>query len=97
MEGSRAAARDALNDCIAQLEQVVPHARMGEPITLHAVTPYPQVMETTFGREVRSSQYIFQLFLILVPKLWFAGLHAIHHWSMVRLCLLPHHASANFF
>ncbi|KAM5538273.1 hypothetical protein V8D89_008160 [Ganoderma adspersum] len=68
MENSRTAARDALNECIAQLQQVVPHAKWSGPITLHAVTPFPQVMETTFGRE-----------------LWFAGLHAIHHWSMVRV------------
>ncbi|KAI1797637.1 hypothetical protein LXA43DRAFT_876858 [Ganoderma leucocontextum] len=68
MENSRAAARDALNECIAQLHQVVPHAKWSGPITLHAITPSPQVMETTFGRE-----------------LWFAGLHAIHHWSMVRV------------
>ncbi|KAH9921993.1 uncharacterized protein BXZ73DRAFT_51534 [Epithele typhae] len=68
METSRTAARETLNDCIARLQEVVPQARMGQPITLHAVTPYPQVMGTTFGRE-----------------LWFAGLHAIHHWSMVRV------------
>ncbi|PIL29622.1 hypothetical protein GSI_08259 [Ganoderma sinense ZZ0214-1] len=68
MENSRTAARDALNDCIAQLQQVVPQAKWSGPITLHAITPFPQAMETTFGRE-----------------LWFAGLHAIHHWSMVRV------------
>ncbi|RPD63212.1 hypothetical protein L226DRAFT_527985 [Lentinus tigrinus ALCF2SS1-7] len=68
MEVSRDAARGAFIDCIAQLQNVVPKSRMAEPITLHAVTPFPQVMETTFGRE-----------------LWFAGLHAIHHWSMVRV------------
>ncbi|KAI0374434.1 hypothetical protein BV20DRAFT_936190 [Pilatotrama ljubarskyi] len=68
MESNRKAAMDALNDAIARLHEVVPTARMAEPITLHAVTPYPQVLETSFGRE-----------------LWFAGLHAIHHWSMVRV------------
>ncbi|KZT74857.1 hypothetical protein DAEQUDRAFT_720038 [Daedalea quercina L-15889] len=68
MESSREAARDALNAAIEQLNQTVPKARMEEPITLHAITPYPQVVQTTFGRE-----------------LWFAGLHAVHHWSMVRV------------
>ncbi|KAI0963179.1 hypothetical protein AcW1_000333 [Taiwanofungus camphoratus] len=68
MESSRQAAQEALDEAIAQLEKVVPHAKMDEPITLHAVTPFPQVVQTTFGRE-----------------LWFAGLHAIHHWSMVRV------------
>ncbi|KAI0662572.1 hypothetical protein C8Q70DRAFT_959621 [Cubamyces menziesii] len=68
METSRKAAVDALNEAISRLQEIVPSARMQEPITLHAVTPYPQVLETTFGRE-----------------LWFAGLHAIHHWSMIRV------------
>ncbi|KAI0823013.1 hypothetical protein BC628DRAFT_1365600 [Trametes gibbosa] len=68
MESQRKAAADALNDAITQLQAVVPTMNMTEPIILHAVTPYPQVLETTFGRE-----------------LWFAGLHAIHHWSMVRV------------
>ncbi|PCH33396.1 hypothetical protein WOLCODRAFT_135113 [Wolfiporia cocos MD-104 SS10] len=68
METSRQAARDALNAVINQLGRVVPKAQMNAPVTLHAITPYPQVVQTTFGRE-----------------LWFAGLHAIHHWSMVRV------------
>lgn len=53
MESQRKAAADALNEAIAQLHEVVPTANLAEPITLHAVTPYPQVMETTFAREVR--------------------------------------------
>ncbi|OCH96651.1 hypothetical protein OBBRIDRAFT_809126 [Obba rivulosa] len=68
METNRTAAREALLETIAQLEEVVPTVSMGELVTLHAITPYPQVMQTTFGRE-----------------LWFAALHAIHHWSMVRV------------
>ncbi|EPS99120.1 hypothetical protein FOMPIDRAFT_125744 [Fomitopsis schrenkii] len=68
MESSREAARDALYATIEQLKEIVPNARMEDPITLHAITPYPQVVQTTFGRE-----------------LWFAGLHAVHHWSMVRV------------
>ncbi|KZT06359.1 uncharacterized protein LAESUDRAFT_726188 [Laetiporus sulphureus 93-53] len=68
MESSREAALEALITTIGRLERVVPTSRMDEQITLHAVTPYPQIMQTTFGRE-----------------LWFTGLHAIHHWSMVRV------------
>ncbi|KAI0639147.1 hypothetical protein C8Q77DRAFT_1079714 [Trametes polyzona] len=68
MESQRKAAADAFKEAIAQLHEVVPKANLTEPMTLHAITPYPQVLETTFGRE-----------------LWFAGLHAIHHWSMVRV------------
>lgn len=52
MESSREAARDALNATIERLRDVVPNARMADPIALHAVTPYPQVVQTTFGREV---------------------------------------------
>ncbi|KAH8100506.1 hypothetical protein BXZ70DRAFT_907198 [Cristinia sonorae] len=68
METSRKDAHDALSEAIARLKDQVPLVHLDEPITLHAVTPYPQVVQTTFGRE-----------------LWFAALHAVHHWSMVRV------------
>jgi len=68
MESGRSAAREALLETIHQLEETVPGADLNEPMTLHAVTPYPQVLETTFARE-----------------LWFAALHCVHHWSMVRV------------
>jgi len=68
METSRQHAHDAFSEAIARLRKEVPSARLDEPITLHAVTPYPQVVQTSFGRE-----------------LWFAALHAVHHWSMVRV------------
>ncbi|CAL1696432.1 unnamed protein product [Somion occarium] len=68
METSRQAAKEALEGIVAQLEKVVPSASLNETLTLHAVTPYPQIVQTTFGRE-----------------LWFGSLHAIHHWSMIRV------------
>jgi hypothetical protein len=52
MESSRSAAREALVEAIRLIETVVPNTQMNAPITLHAVTPYPQQFETTFGREV---------------------------------------------
>lgn len=52
METSRRAAHDALKACIAQLDRLVPSLKMDEPLTLNAVTPYPQTMQSTFGREV---------------------------------------------
>ena len=52
MESSRQAAHEALKDAIAQLERVVPTAKLDEPLTLNAVTPYPQTLQSTFGREV---------------------------------------------
>lgn len=55
MEKSRHAAAEALQECIKRLEEHVPRAQLDEPLTLNAVTPYPQVLETTFGREVRGS------------------------------------------
>jgi len=68
METSLAGAREALSEIIDRLEKVVPGVDLNEPITLNAVTPYMQIFETSFGRE-----------------LWFATLHAIHHWSMLRV------------
>ena len=84
MESSREAARDALNTTIAQLKDVVPNTRMADPIVLHAITPYPQVVQTTFGREVPWFHGLRLLPVHLAIQLWFAGLHAVHHWSMVR-------------
>ncbi|KAF8321689.1 hypothetical protein DL93DRAFT_1450232 [Clavulina sp. PMI_390] len=68
VETSPEAARDALTGIIDGLKEVVPATPLDTPITLHAVTPFDAVMQTTFGRE-----------------LWFASLHAIHHYSMVRV------------
>jgi len=68
MESSREAARIAIESAIAQLKEVVPGVPLDAPMTLNAITPYSQTMQTTFGRE-----------------LWFAGLHAVHHWSMIRV------------
>ncbi|TFK57472.1 hypothetical protein OE88DRAFT_1651212 [Heliocybe sulcata] len=68
METSLQSAREQLLQTITQLEAVVPKARLDEPMTLNAVTPFPQVLQTTFGRE-----------------LWFGALHAVHHWSMIRV------------
>ncbi|KAH8120567.1 hypothetical protein DFH11DRAFT_74317 [Phellopilus nigrolimitatus] len=52
MEGSRAAARAALEECAARLQRVAPCVRRGAPLALHARTPHPQTFETTFGREL---------------------------------------------
>jgi hypothetical protein len=52
METSREAARIAIEDTIAQLKEIVPGIPLDAPITLNAITPYSQTMQTTFGREV---------------------------------------------
>ena len=53
MESSRAAAKEALKDTLERLEKLVPNETLvDERLTLNAVTPHPQVFETTFGREV---------------------------------------------
>ncbi|KAI0702464.1 hypothetical protein BC835DRAFT_1263872 [Cytidiella melzeri] len=68
METSLKVAHAALSECIERLRREVPRLSLDEPLTLNAVTPYPQTLQSTFGRE-----------------LWFAGLHAEHHWSMIRV------------
>ena len=56
MESSKAAAKEALKDTLGRLEKLVPNqALVDEKLTLNAVTPHPQVFETTFGREVSVS------------------------------------------
>jgi hypothetical protein len=52
METSREAARVAIENTMAQLKDVVPSVPLNAPVTLHAITPYSQTMQTTFGREV---------------------------------------------
>lgn len=57
MESSRAAAKEALEDTLGRLEKLVPNqVLVDEKLTLNAVTPHPQVFETTFGREVSVSE-----------------------------------------
>lgn len=56
MESSRAAAKEALKDTLGRLEKLVHNPGLvDERLTLNAVTPHPQVFETTFGREVSAS------------------------------------------
>ena len=52
METKLVDARAALKYTISQLEEVVPTTKLDEPMTLHAITPHMQVLETSFGREV---------------------------------------------
>lgn len=50
------AAKEALKDTLGRLEKLVPNETLVEErLTLNAVTPHPQVFETTFGREVSPS------------------------------------------
>lgn len=52
METSRSGAKDALLETIKQLDDIVPGANLGDPVTLHAITPYMHEFQTTVGREV---------------------------------------------
>jgi hypothetical protein len=52
METCITGAREALLEIIDRLEKVALGIDLNEPITLNAVTPYMQIFETSFGREV---------------------------------------------
>jgi len=52
MESSREAALVAIESVMAQVKEVVPGVPLDAPISLNAITPYSQTMQTTFGREV---------------------------------------------
>lgn len=56
MEGGRAAALEAMAECIERLEKLVPRTRLDAPLTLNAITPHMQTFKTTFGREVCAVQ-----------------------------------------
>lgn len=86
MESSLGSARSELLDLIERLKSDIPTVDLDTPITLHAVTPFPAVYQTTIGREVCYSTSSSQvLHADNVSKLWFTSLHAIHHWSVVRV------------
>lgn len=52
MESSLSEARSALKDAIARFEAISPVMKLDQPLTLNAVTPFPQTLESTIGREV---------------------------------------------
>jgi hypothetical protein len=86
MEANLADARVALKDTISKLEKIVPRTKLEEPMILHAITPHMQVLDTSFGREVSGTGFSTELeFMSVRQQLWFASLHAVHHWSMVCL------------
>ena len=60
MESSRQSAQEAIKETIIRLNEVVPEAKLNEPLTLIAVTPYEQTLVSTFGREVRRAGCIIQ-------------------------------------
>ena len=52
MENARTAAVQALEDTIARLRNLKVDD-MDEELVLDAITPYPQALKTSIGREVR--------------------------------------------
>lgn len=52
MESNRQAAKEAIQETMDRLKEVVPKSRLDEPLTLNAITPYEQTFQSTFGREV---------------------------------------------
>lgn len=75
METSRQAAKEALNATITRLREL--HVDdIDEILTLNAVTPYPQVLKSTIGREVFVSTLIAEMeFLTIHPQVmvWFVA------------------------
>ena len=87
MESSLSEAHNALAAAISRLKELEasPSITLDQVITLNAVTPFSHSFETTFGREVREKITPRGCLTDSVPvELWFAALHAVHHWSMVR-------------
>jgi hypothetical protein len=93
MEGSLAAARKALRETIDWLEEKVQKVPLDEPLTLQAITPFKQTVQSSFGREaciiitaVRIQQLISSLlssgFVVCTP-------FTIGQWY-VTCCILPH-------
>lgn len=58
MEASRQSAVDALKDTIQRL-RTLKIKDIDQEITLDAITPYPQVLKSSVGREVDPIRYIY--------------------------------------
>ena len=88
MESSKAVAKEALKDTLGRLEKLVPSETLvDERLTLNAVTPYPQVFETTFGREVSASTGFSPIYANL-PTLNVISLHtrvSVHLAVVLRI------------
>lgn len=66
VETSPQSARDALLGVVEALKEVVASTPLDAQIMLHAVTPFPAVMQTTFAREVRQSCLIYRLHRVFI-------------------------------
>jgi len=88
MESSKVAAKEALKNTLGRLEKLVPNeALVDEKLTLNAVTPYPQVFETTFGREVSASTGLFPIY----PTLNVMPLHTRVSVLLAVVLRIAHH------
>ncbi|CAE6468975.1 unnamed protein product [Rhizoctonia solani] len=93
METSITAGVEAFQEAIKELEDISKYAPEDLPVVLTADTgPYQQVLNTTYGREdlpvvltADTGPYQQVLNTTYGRELWFGSLHAIHHWSMVRV------------
>lgn len=75
MERSRTAAKEALEDTLGRLEKLVPNKTLvDERLTLNAMTPHPQVFETTFGREVSTPKSLAPADLNSLPSMSYPSL-----------------------
>jgi hypothetical protein len=83
MESSLAHAHTALTECVERLRREVPQLRLDEQLTLNAVTPYPQTLQSTFGREVCA------LFNIRLSRALTASVYlALVCWASCRASLV---------
>src|SRR5258707_4991946 len=72
IETSISEARETLSDLVNRLKVIVPTIPLDKPVTLHAVTPFPAVMGTSFGREVSHPAGLFFRYS-LVPSCFSSG------------------------
>ncbi|KAL0579798.1 hypothetical protein V5O48_002209 [Marasmius crinis-equi] len=87
METDLGAARETLIETIKQLGDMANKTEWNAPVVLRAITPYDQEMQSTLGREVvyHYTRSRSPFLTLEVRQLWFASLHCVHHWSMVRV------------
>ena len=94
MEGDPAVALRSFEEVERLLDAAADRMSLDKPVKLTALTPHHQEFESSFGREVRACVSCHSrsprcqadpLLLPLTKQLWFVALHAIHHYSLLRV------------
>lgn len=86
MERDPRTARQCFSDVDDTLSEIRENVSLDHPLRLSALTPIKQDLSSSFGREVHGLEVCqAHPLTFLFIQLWFVALHAIHHFSLLRV------------